>query len=254
MSAQLHTETTIAASTTKGKAAISGVRRLFRTFESCDHLSRRLEERLGNLFSHGTPGRTVLEFLEPAMSGLAMGFALLCLDVWRGQTGSSHLAHFASSAAGHLEPLLFPLAGLSFGLTLLLNGSHVGRLARRVLLVPLPRLLHHAVLLAIGALAALAIREAAGGSLDVVSAGQFGLAVVLGTCLAAMAYLGLLVPQSRIVHRLEKRSASFRWTMTALGAALVFCAVSDVQETLHRMEKPGEAHAPGSSSSLAPKH
>lgn len=165
-----------------------------------------------------TPGiALVLEAMEPAVAGAVVCFGYLVLDAATGRTGdSSDATHFFDSTIGHLDIRLVHFALVLAGVSFAMAGAGIGTVVRRVVLVPILRLLHHLSTVVCGAFFVLLVRQMVFVEFDLSTLLKSLVALsLMGAFGVACFKVGRLM-ESSLLAELEK-SRIYRWGASLLG-------------------------------------
>lgn len=103
----------------------------------------------------------VEDFLSPAFAGFGVGIILQLLDLVAPVpvAGCGKFDRYVTGASNHVDSQTFVLGIFIFGLSLLLAGSPLSRGIRRLFVMPILRLGHHAAMFVLGVLFVFALHE-----------------------------------------------------------------------------------------------
>ncbi len=219
------------------------VRKSYRRFHSYDLWLKRVSNRVERVFITKEALTFLAELFEPTISGLAFGLGLWALDRLReGFKAPLLFSSAVDSAVEHARPDALLLALLLLGFYLLIVGSFLSSLVRRITVLPLSRLSAHASMFVLGVLWALPLKEAA--TTDHKVLGQTVQVTLALVVLGAFARMIVRAFESPLFDRLGQRYQSARLLCSAVGVSIIVLRGAGILDVTKKdAERAAAAHS-----------
>ena len=212
------------------------IRSGYRIFSATDSVAKRLRRLFANRIGSHSYVATFIESLEPLVTGLAFGIVILIYDALRKQMGAPLVfEEIVGTSINHAKPYALEFGLIFLGIYLVTLGSEISTLIRRLLVLPLFGLTHHALLFAVGVLWIYWGGVAFGRYADaVLSIGLVIKASVALLLVGEFGFIGRRCTTSKLVDRLGIRYQTARVLSSLFGVFVLVLSINALVQSSYQ--------------------